>query len=55
MLTSGEIIRCDFSPWPNISRWLKNVKALPSWNKVNEPFYSKLVKADAGTPRSPWF
>ena len=50
MLTSGEIIRCDFSPWPNISRWLKNVKALPSWNNVNEPFYSKLVKPMQDAP-----
>jgi|SRR5215471_1386436 len=50
LLTSGEIVRADFSAWPNVSRWLKNVKALPSWNTVNEPFYSRLVKPMADAP-----
>ena len=38
MLTIGEIIRCDFSPYPNIQRWIRNMKALPSWPKVYEAF-----------------
>ena len=42
MLAPGEIIRCDFSRDPNISRWLGNVKGLKSWNRVNEPFYGLL-------------
>jgi glutathione S-transferase len=50
MLTAGEVVRCDFSSWPNVSRWIANVKALPSWNKVNEPFYSRLVKPMADAP-----
>ncbi len=39
MITLGEVVRCDFSPYPNVSRWLGNMKALKSWNKVNEVFY----------------
>jgi len=39
MLTLGELIRCDFSAYPNIKRWLGNMKGLKSWNKVNEAFY----------------
>ena len=39
MLTLGELVRCEFSSYPNISRWLGNMKARPSWDKVNEAFY----------------
>lgn len=39
MLTVGEVIRCDFAAYPNVQRWLGNMKALKSWNKVNEAFY----------------
>ncbi|HTP97659.1 MAG TPA: glutathione S-transferase family protein [Burkholderiales bacterium] len=37
-VTIGEIVRCDFSGYPNINRWLGNMKALPSWSKVNKAF-----------------
>jgi len=43
LLTAGEIVRCDLSPWPNVSRWLKTMQALPNWGKVHEKFYSNLV------------
>jgi glutathione S-transferase len=39
LLTSGEVIGCDFSKYPNVNRWLNNVKKQPSWSKVNETFY----------------
>jgi glutathione S-transferase len=39
LLTLGELIRCDFSGYPNIGRWLNNMRALRSWAKVNEAFY----------------
>ncbi|OFZ88566.1 MAG: glutathione S-transferase [Betaproteobacteria bacterium RIFCSPLOWO2_12_FULL_62_58] len=42
MLTLGEVIRCDFAAYPNVRRWLGNMKALKSWNKVNEAFYGLL-------------
>ena len=32
----GEAIRCDYSPYPNIRRWLEDMKATPSWRRVNE-------------------
>lgn len=38
-VTIGELIRCDFSAYPNIRRWLDNMKRLKSWDKVNEVFY----------------
>jgi glutathione S-transferase len=39
LLTLGEVIRCDFSAYPNIERWVANMKRLPSWPKVNEALY----------------
>jgi len=39
LLTLGEVIRCDFSAYPNIERWLAKMKALPSWGAVNEALY----------------
>ena len=38
MVAAGELIRCDLSPYPNIQRWMGNMKALPAWPKVHEVF-----------------
>ena len=39
MLSLGEVIGCNYAPYPNVSRWLGNMKKLASWPKVNEVFY----------------
>ena len=39
MITLGEVIHCDFADYPNVVRWLGNMKSLPKWEKVNETFY----------------
>lgn len=39
ILTVGEVIRCDFSAYPNVARWLANMKKLKSWGPVNEVMY----------------
>jgi glutathione S-transferase len=39
MLTLGEVIRCDFSAYPNVERWMGNMKRLSNWETVNEVFY----------------
>ena len=39
LLTLGEVIRCDFSAYPNIERWLGNMKRLQSWPEINEALY----------------
>jgi len=39
IITLGELIRCDFSKYPNVERWLNNMKKQPNWTKVNEVFY----------------
>jgi glutathione S-transferase len=38
LVTLGEVIGCDFSPYPNVQRWLGNMKKLKSWDSVNEAF-----------------
>ena len=42
----GEVIRCDFSHLPNVTRWLNNMKKLPSWAAINEPLsgFAGMVK-----------
>jgi len=36
MITAGELVHCSYAAYPNIRRWLSNMKALPSWRKVHE-------------------
>ncbi|MBX6321605.1 MAG: glutathione S-transferase family protein [Rhodospirillaceae bacterium] len=40
LITLGEVVRCDFSAYPNVQRWMNNMKQLKSWDKVNEAFYN---------------
>jgi glutathione S-transferase len=49
-LTVGEVIRLDYSPWPNVKRWLERMKARPSWSQVNEGFYAHFVAPYANAP-----
>ena len=42
-LTLGEVIRLDYTPWPNVQRWLAGMKARPHWATANEAFYAHLV------------
>ena len=50
ILSIADIIRCDLSPWPNVQRWLKNMRALPSWDKVHQDFNAKLVEPTKDVP-----
>ena len=38
----GDVIRLDYSAYPNITRWLADMKALPYWNNTQEVFYQPL-------------
>ena len=38
LVTIGELTDCDYSAYPNIQRWLGNMKKLKTWDKVNEVF-----------------
>ena len=38
MVGVGELIRCNYSAYANVERWLRTMKALPSWPKVHEAF-----------------
>ena len=36
LMTLGELVGDDFSDYANIERWIKTIKAIPSWSTVNE-------------------
>ena len=40
LVTLGEIVRVDLSPFPNVQRWVGNMKKLESWNRINEQLYA---------------
>ena len=44
MVLGGEAIRTDFAAYPNIRRWLGNMKKLANWAGVNEAFYQYIVE-----------
>jgi glutathione S-transferase len=48
MILNGEAIGLTFSAYPNISRWLGNMKALKNWARVNEAFYTYVVAPNKG-------
>jgi glutathione S-transferase len=50
IVTTGEVIRLDYSAYPNIQRWLANMKALRRWKSVNEGFYTHFVAPYKDTP-----
>jgi glutathione S-transferase len=38
MVSIGDLIGCNLANYPNVQRWLSNMKKLKSWDKVNEVF-----------------
>jgi glutathione S-transferase len=43
MITLGEVIRLDYSSYPNLTCWLDKMKSLPYWSEINKAFYSQFV------------
>lgn len=39
IVTAGELIGCTFEGFPNVQRWLGNVKKLSTWASTNEVMY----------------
>ena len=48
MVQSGEAIGCDFSAYPNVTRWMGRMKAMKSWAQMNEAFEKYLVGPNKG-------
>jgi hypothetical protein len=36
MVALGETVHCKYRDYPNVRRWIGNMKALRSWGKVHE-------------------
>jgi glutathione S-transferase len=52
LVTMGEMVGFDLTPWPNIRRWLAAMEARPGWAAANAAFYGwrsavRAVAADA--------
>jgi glutathione S-transferase len=43
LLSVGEVIHLDYTPWRNVERWLGDMKSRPSWAKANEGFQAHFV------------
>ena len=43
-VTVGEAAHVDYSRWPNVARWIARVKDRPTWARVNEAYYTYLVR-----------
>jgi glutathione S-transferase len=43
IITLGEVIKLDYSPWPGVCRWLAALKSRRNWSRVNEAFYEHFV------------
>jgi glutathione S-transferase len=39
LLTLGEVIRVDFAKYPNVARWVGNMKKLKHWEEINSALY----------------
>ncbi len=50
MITLGEVIRLDYSGYPNMMRWLARMKTIPYWDDVNDAFYTYFVGPYKDTP-----
>lgn len=49
LTTAGELVHCDFAAYPNVARWLGNMKERPSYAKVYEVF-NGFVASTKGQP-----
>jgi glutathione S-transferase len=49
LTTIGELVGCDFAKYPNVARWLKTMKNMPSYPKVYEVF-NGFVESVKGQP-----
>jgi len=38
----AESVNFDFSDYPNVNRWLRGMKSLPNWERVNVGFYQMI-------------
>jgi glutathione S-transferase len=51
-ISLGEVAKCDYSAYPNVTRWIGNMKRLKSWGKANEAIdgYAASLKDKAFEP-----
>ena len=40
IMSIGELIHCDLKSYPNVQRWIDNVKKQPNYEKVNSAAFN---------------
>ena len=49
ILSLGDLVGVDLSPYPNVQRWYDRVVGLPAWTRINQAF-SGFAASLEGTP-----
>ena len=50
ILTAADLIAYDFSPYPNVERWLEQIKGRPVWRDANTAFDSLVASVRSAPP-----
>ena len=50
-MSCAEFDSFDLTPWPNVVRWLKTMKARPSWEETYAAFYDMIAAMRASAAK----
>jgi glutathione S-transferase len=48
IMSIGDLIHCDWAEYPNIQRWLGNMKKTPNYEKVNDQAFNAFAASTKG-------
>ncbi|HZP97921.1 MAG TPA: glutathione S-transferase family protein [Reyranella sp.] len=48
IMSIGELIHCDLAKYPNVQKWLANVKKQPNYEKVNDAAFNGFAASTKG-------
>ena len=48
IMSIGELIHCDMSKYPNVQRWIGNVKKQPNYEKINDAAFNGFAASTKG-------
>ena len=51
IMSIGELIHCDLAKYPNVHRWIANVKKQPNYEKINDAAFNGFA---ASTKSKAW-
>ena len=48
IMSIGELIHCDLAKYPNVHRWIANVKKQPNYEKINDAAFNGFAASTKG-------